>query len=63
MAARPKLTGMVTHAPPPPPKFRPRRCAICAASAPFGFRDFLGKPELAVFACREHRDQVAAAVA
>jgi hypothetical protein len=39
-----------------------RPCKICAKNGPFGFNDFKTAPHLAVFACRDHRADVEAAL-
>ncbi|KQQ39067.1 hypothetical protein ASF58_23285 [Methylobacterium sp. Leaf125] len=37
-------------------------CEVCGKPGPFGFNNFLRAPELAVFACRDHREEVAQAL-
>ena len=41
---------------------REQLCKVCGKDTPFGFNDFRHAPELAVFACREHREEVAKAL-
>lgn len=37
-------------------------CEVCQRPGPFGFNNFRTAPELAVFACRDHREEVAKAL-
>ena len=37
-------------------------CEVCGKPGPFGFNNFRTAPELAVFACRDHRADVEAAL-
>ena len=37
-------------------------CEVCGKPGPFGFNNFRRTPELAVFACREHRAEVEASL-
>jgi hypothetical protein len=39
-----------------------RPCRVCGENGPFGFNDFKTAPHLAVFACRDHRADVEAAL-
>ncbi len=38
------------------------RCEVCAAPAAYGFNCFSSAPELGVWACRDHRAEVAQAL-
>jgi hypothetical protein len=37
-------------------------CEVCGKPGPFGFNNHRTAPELAVFACRDHREEVAQAL-
>ena len=39
-----------------------RPCRICGEEGSYGFNDFKAAPHLAVFACRDHRGDVEAAL-
>ncbi|GJD72578.1 hypothetical protein [Methylobacterium goesingense] len=40
----------------------PSPCEVCGQPGPFGFNNFRTAPELAVFACLEHRAEVEASL-